>query len=102
MAQVRGTGSLGDKPLAVVSAGERSPDTLSASYWLELQDELASLSSTRSHRIVAGATHESLLHDGRASLATSAAILEVVKALRNNQLPAARPVGEASARQAQL
>ena len=34
-AQVRATGSLGDKPLAVVSAGEQS------SSWLEMQDELA-------------------------------------------------------------
>ncbi len=56
-AQVRATGSLGDKPLAVVSAGEQS------SSWLEMQDELTALSSNSIHRLVDGATNESLLYD---------------------------------------
>src|SRR5215203_2997488 len=46
--QVRSTGSLGDKPLAVVSAGEQS------SGWLEMQGELASLSSNSIHHVVEG------------------------------------------------
>src|SRR5215203_3708066 len=45
-AQVRSTQSLGDKPLAVISAGEQPPS------WLEMQDELAALSSNSSHRVV--------------------------------------------------
>ena len=49
------TQSLGDKPLSVITAGEQEP------IWLELQDELAALSSDSVHRVVEGATHESLL-----------------------------------------
>jgi pimeloyl-ACP methyl ester carboxylesterase len=78
-AQVRRTGSLGDKPLAAVSAGEQPPS------WLELQEELATLSSNSVHRIVEGATHESLLYNRRDAQVTSAAILEVVEAVRNDQ-----------------
>ena len=56
-ARVREAGNLGDKPLEVVSAGEQPPA------WLELQDELAALSSESTHRVVEGATHVSLLYD---------------------------------------
>jgi pimeloyl-ACP methyl ester carboxylesterase len=79
MAEVRSTGTLGDKPLAVISAGEQS------SSWLELQDELAALSSDSIHRVVEGATHESLLYESRDAQVTSAAILEVVEIVRNDQ-----------------
>jgi pimeloyl-ACP methyl ester carboxylesterase len=78
-AQVRSTGSIGDEPLAVISAGEQS------SGWLELQYELAALSSNSIHRVVDGATHESLLYDRRDTRVTSAAILKVVEAIRNDQ-----------------
>ena len=78
-AQVRTTQTLGDKPLAVVSAGEQPPG------WRELQEELVSLSSNSIHRVVEGATHESLLSEKRDAQATSAAILEVVEAVRNDQ-----------------
>jgi hypothetical protein len=78
-AKVRGAGSLGDKPLAVVSAGEQSPA------WLELQDELAALSSDSTHHVVEGATHVSLLYDRRDAQRTSTAIIEVVQAVRNDQ-----------------
>ena len=78
-AQVRATGSLGNKPLAVVSAGEQS------SSWLEMQDELAALSSNSIHRVVEGATHESLLYDKGDSQVTSAAIEKVVEAVRTDQ-----------------
>jgi pimeloyl-ACP methyl ester carboxylesterase len=73
--QVRSADGIGDKPLAVVSAGEQTRD------WLELQKELAALSSASRHRIVDGATHLSLLFDGRNARETSAAILEVVEAV---------------------
>lgn len=76
-------GSLGNKPLAVVTAGA------SESGWLEQQDDLATLSSNSIHRVVEGATHTSLLYDRRDSQATSAAIVEVVAAERNGR-PLAR------------
>src|ERR671920_821193 len=61
-AQVRSMGSLVDTPLAVITAGDnQAPD------WLEMQDELAALSSNSIHRVVEGATHESLLYDERDS-----------------------------------
>src|SRR5215217_624011 len=78
-AQVRSAGSLGGKPLAVVSAGEQS------SSWLEMQDELAALSPNSIHRVVEGATHESLLYDKGDSQVTSAAIEQVVDAVRTDQ-----------------
>jgi pimeloyl-ACP methyl ester carboxylesterase len=78
-AQVRSAGSLGETLLAVISAGEQSPS------WLEMQEELAALSSDSSHRVVEGATHVSLLYERRDAQVTSAAILEVVEAVRNDQ-----------------
>jgi pimeloyl-ACP methyl ester carboxylesterase len=81
--QVRSTQSLGDKPLAVVSAGQQSPD------WLEMQQELSALSPNSIHRVVEGATHESLLYDKGDSQVTSAVIEQVVDAGRTDQ-PLAR------------
>ena len=78
-AQVRTAQSPGDKPLAVVSAGEQSAG------WLELQEELAALSSNSSQRIVDGATHQSLLSEKRHAQVTSVAILEVVEAVRSDE-----------------
>jgi pimeloyl-ACP methyl ester carboxylesterase len=72
-------GSLGNKPLAVVTAGESEPS------WLKLQDELATLSSNSIHRVVKGATHESLLYERSDAQATSATIDEVVAAARNDR-----------------
>src|SRR5919112_5521073 len=70
-AQVHSMGNLGDTPLAVITAGDNR-----ASDWLEMQDELAALSSNSIHRVVEGATHESLLYDKRDSQVTSATIKE--------------------------
>jgi len=78
-AAARLAGGLGDKPLAVVSAGERAPG------WLELQEELATLSTRSSHRVVEGSTHTSLLDNESHAQETSAAILEVVDAVRNGE-----------------
>ena len=78
-AQVRGTGSLGNKPLAVISAGEQAPD------WLEMQGELAALSPNSTHRVVAGGTHDSLLYDKHHAQLTSAAIEQVVQAVRTDR-----------------
>jgi hypothetical protein len=82
-AQARVADIPGDKPLTVVSASKQSPA------WLELQDELATLSSDSTHRVVEGASHTSLLDDRNDATATSAAILEVVEAVRDDQ-PLAR------------
>lgn len=79
-AQVRDTDGLGDKPLVVISAGESTPGNFPASYWLELQGELAALSPNSLHRVVEGATHESLLFEKHDAQVTSAAILKVVDA----------------------
>ena len=77
--QTRGLRSLGDKPLAVVSAGTQEPE------WLKLQDDLVTLSSNSTHRVVEGATHTSLLYERSGAQATSAGIVEVVDAVRNDR-----------------
>ena len=73
-------GSLGNKPLAVVTAPKQAEPG-----WLEHQDKLATLSSNSIHGVVKGATHESLLYEKRDAQATSAAIVEVVAAVRNDR-----------------
>ena len=78
-AKARSLRSLGDKPLAVVSAGTQS------SGWLELQDDLATLSPNSMHRVVEGATHTSLVYERSDAQSTSAAIVEVVQAVRNDR-----------------
>jgi pimeloyl-ACP methyl ester carboxylesterase len=82
-AQSRRLRSLGDKPLAVVSAGTQS------SGWLELQDDQVTLSPNSMHRVVKGATHTSVVYERSDAQATSAAIVEVVAAVRNDR-PLAR------------
>jgi pimeloyl-ACP methyl ester carboxylesterase len=77
--QARGLRSLGAKPLAVVSAGTQEPE------WLKLQDDLVTLSSHSTHRVVEGATHTSLLYERSDAQASSAAIVEVVAAVRNDR-----------------
>ena len=72
-------GGIGDKPLAVISPGQQS------SSWLEMQDELVALSSESIHRVVDGATHESLLYDKGDSQVTSAAIEQVVDVVRTDR-----------------
>jgi pimeloyl-ACP methyl ester carboxylesterase len=82
-AQARSLRSLGDKPLAVVSAGTQS------SGWLELQDDLATISPNSMHRVVKEATHTSVVYERSDAQTTSAAIVEVVAAVRNDR-PLAR------------
>jgi pimeloyl-ACP methyl ester carboxylesterase len=82
-AQAHSLRSLGDKPLAVLSAGTQS------SGWLKLQDDLTTLSPNSKHRVVEGATHTSVVYGRSDAQATSAAIVEVVGAVRNDR-PLAR------------
>ena len=53
--------------------------------WLKLQDELTTLSSDSTHRVVEGATHTSVVYERSDAQATSAAIVEVVAAVRNDR-----------------
>jgi hypothetical protein len=69
--------SLGDRPLAVVTAGAGS-----AAGWSGQQDDLARLSSHSVHRVVAGSTHQSLVDDERDAARSSRAIDDVVRAVR--------------------
>ncbi len=74
--QARELGSIGDLPLAVVTAGEQSD------VWFTLQKELAALSTQSEHATVEGATHSSLaLHPDHARQ-TSAAILQLLERVR--------------------
>jgi thioesterase domain-containing protein len=72
--------SLGDRPLAVVTAGSGSQ-----SGWLEQQNKLAALSSNSIHRVVAGSTHQSLIDDKRDAARSSQAIRDVVSAARSGK-----------------
>ena len=79
--------SLGDRPLAVVTAG-----TGSAAGWAAEQDDLARLSSTTVHRTVPGSTHASLVEDKADAAQSSRAIRDIVKAVRRAWLmPHGRP-----------
>ncbi len=67
-----------DKPLVVLTAGIGS-----ASDHLAAQDHLATLSTNTSHRVVGGATHDSLISDSQDAATTSQAILDVVSSVRS-------------------
>ena len=88
--EVRATGSLGARPLVVLSAGtawfERgAPPDEARRIINELHDELAALSTNSSHRVVEGATHGSLVHDQADAQTVIAAIEDVLSATRNGQ-----------------
>lgn len=82
------SGSLGDRPVVVLTAGVPMPmpgvsDTGNAHMrrlWLELQGELASLSANSDHRIIEAAGH--YIHQDRPE-AVVAAIRDVVTAVRD-------------------
>jgi pimeloyl-ACP methyl ester carboxylesterase len=68
----------GDKPLAVVTAGSGSDAA-----WMEAQEDLASLSTNSTHRVIDGAAHSDLVLEKDAAAATSQAILDVVASVRS-------------------
>jgi pimeloyl-ACP methyl ester carboxylesterase len=92
------TGSLRDRPVVVLTAGEiRTMPGLSAESdaamrrtWLELQGELATLSTNSDHRIVEGAGH--YIHWDQPA-AVVAAIRDVVMAVRDTGPVRRRVVG---------
>ena len=76
-AEVRRARNLGDKPLAVVSAGK---DLLPGA--TDLQDELATLSSDSTHLVVEGATHVTLVTHREHAMSVVAAIRQVVEKVK--------------------
>jgi pimeloyl-ACP methyl ester carboxylesterase len=67
-----------DKPLVVLTAGSGS-----AADWSAKQAKLAALSTNSVHRVIDGATHESLISDEEDAAATTQAILDVVSSVRS-------------------
>ena len=94
-AQVRATRGLGDKPLVVLSAGDHSHDfaagvsanalTRFERIWDTLQSELAAMSIGSTHLVVEGAGHSTLQTDRQDAHVTSAAIEQVVEAVRTGR-----------------
>ena len=74
--QARSLHDLGARPLAVVTAGS------SGGGWLGLQDELTTLSTNSTQRIVPGATHLSLVTDQEHAQQVVDAVIAVVDAAR--------------------
>jgi len=74
--QAHSAGSLGDKPLIVVTAGRDAQPG-----WLQLQDELVGLSKNSLHRVLPDATHTSII-EGKDSIYSSEAIRDVIEAVR--------------------
>jgi hypothetical protein len=77
--------SLGDRPLVVVTAmfGAQSG-------WLALQDDMLSLSSNSSHRVLANTEHIALIEDQTSAATASQAIQDVVTSVRNGT-PLSKP-----------
>jgi pimeloyl-ACP methyl ester carboxylesterase len=81
-ASAKQAASLGDfaaKPLVVLTAGSGSDAT-----HLAAQNHLATLSTNAAHRVIDGATHDSLISDEGHAATTSQAILDVVSSVRNS------------------
>lgn len=74
-------GGLGDLPLVVLTQGNDS----ASSSWIELQNELASLSTNSLHITVDDATHASLAFNPEHAQAVSDAVLKVVDAARSGE-----------------
>jgi pimeloyl-ACP methyl ester carboxylesterase len=78
-AEVHCTRDLGNKPLAVVSAGK---DVLQGA--ADLQAELAALATTSTHRVVDGATHVTLVTHRDHAMSVVEAIRQVVAQVRES------------------
>ena len=68
---------LGDRPLAVVTAGKGS-----VAGWRARQNNLAALSTNSVHRVIAGSTHQSLIDDPADAAQSSRGVRDVVDAVR--------------------
>jgi pimeloyl-ACP methyl ester carboxylesterase len=83
--QAASLGDFADKPLVVVTAGSGSDAA-----WSAAQNDMATLSTNSVHRLIDGATHDSLISDEKDSAATTQAILDVVSSVRSAG-PLAKP-----------
>ncbi len=77
LAQARSFQNLGNRPLVVVTAAVDAQ-----AGWLPLQDEMATLSTNSSHRVVPF-THDALITNQTAARTSSEAIRDVVRAVRS-------------------
>jgi pimeloyl-ACP methyl ester carboxylesterase len=77
--------SVEDRPLIVVTAAEGAQ-----SGWLPLQERMLNLSTNSVHRVLAEATHTSLIEDESDAAVASQAILEAVESIRTGT-PLASP-----------
>lgn len=75
--QAKALRTIGDRPLIVVTAAS-DPDR----GWLEAQDQMVGLSTKSVHRVIATATHDSLITGADADTSTQA-ILDVVQSVRS-------------------
>ena len=78
MEQAASLGDFADKPLVVLTAGTGGDAASSAA-----QNNMATLSTNSVHRVIDGATHQSLIADEEDSAATTQAILDVVSSVRS-------------------
>jgi hypothetical protein len=69
--------TLGDTPLVVVTAGQGQDHG-----WFEAQDDLTTLSSNSTHRLLADATHDMVVGDEATASQSSDAIADVVTFIR--------------------
>jgi pimeloyl-ACP methyl ester carboxylesterase len=83
LAQEREVTSLSSMPLIVVSA--TAPDDETRRVWTEINGELAALSINGVHRVVPGATHESLVWKSADAQVTIDSIRQVLDAARTGQ-----------------
>jgi len=67
-----------DKPLVVLTAGIGSD-----AEWSAAQNDMARLSTNSVHRVIDGATHQTLIADEEDAAATTQAILDVVSSVRS-------------------
>ena len=74
--QAKALTTLGDRPLIVVTAAS-DPDA----GWLEAQDRMTGLSANSVHRVIATATHDSLI-SGVDSTTSTQAIMDVIESIR--------------------
>lgn len=81
-AQARASRPLGELPLVVISAGEAGEGSPERRVRLELNGELASLSSHGSHRVLAGTTHGSLVTNKAHAARVAAVIHHLVQVPR--------------------
>jgi len=79
-AQAQALTTLGDRPLAVLTASATSTGT---DGWVGAQDQLATLSSNSVHRTV-HSTHPGLLEDVHPATASVRAITEVISSIRTS------------------